>query len=312
MFTSTETAHSDNARGEGATPDHQKISFTAKLVALGRSFTTLPFAKDVSELVGALALSEELARDSGFTLSDLMAPSVEARYQSLVHAIKRSGVRQVLEFASGVSLRGLAMTLDDPGLIYVETDLPDLTSEKQRIMETILTRHQLPEPDNYHVFVTNILSWDEVERALAPFAPDEPIAVVHEGLYMYLNRAEKELGLQHIKRVLARFGGVWITPDFTPMADMARVFHGTSTDFAPMMAAIEARTGRNFAAHSFVSEAEAREFCRAQGFEVEERPQLDGSYELSSLTPAQRDDGTLGHLQAGLKIWEMRLKATPR
>jgi O-methyltransferase involved in polyketide biosynthesis len=292
-------------------PDHQKISFTAKLVALGRSATTLPFARDISALVGAAELSDELATGSGFKMPAAMAPSVEARYQSLVSAIKRSGVRQVLEFASGVSLRGLAMTLAHPDLTYVETDLPDLTVEKQRLMGTILRERHLVEPPNHHVYAANILAWDEIEAALAPCRPGEPIAVVHEGLYMYLSHAEKAQALQHIKRILARFGGLWITPDFTPMAAMMRSFNGAAADFAPMMAAIEERTGRSFDDYSFASEDEARAFCQAQGFDVVERPQLDGSYELSSLTPRQREDGTLEQLKTGLKIWEMRLRAAP-
>jgi O-methyltransferase involved in polyketide biosynthesis len=288
-------------------PDHQKISFTAKLVALGRSATTIPFARDVSVLVGAPALAEDLARSAGTApmMPPLMVPFIEARYMSLVSAIKRSGVRQVVEFASGVSLRGLAMTLEDPELTYVETDLGELTDEKRRIMAEILARRQLVAPRKHHVATANILVWDEIEAALAPLDPAEPVAVVHEGLFMYLSQAEKETAARHIGRILDRFGGVWITPDFGSMADQRWTVEGGEEHYDKVLAVVEARTGRSFMAHSFASEQAACAFCERFGFSVEERPQLDGSYELSSL-PEGLSAEAMGRIRQGLKLWEMR------
>ena len=288
-------------------PDHQRISFTAKLVALGRSASAIPFARDVSELVGAPQLGEELAQAAGAATatSPIMAPMVEARYQSLVSAIRRSGVTQVLEFASGVSLRGLAMTLANPNLTYIETDLSDLTAEKRRVTEQVLSRHQLTAPRGYHVAVANILDWDEVAAALVHLTPSEPVAIVHEGLMMYLSHAEKAIATGHIARILDRFGGVWFTPDFTPVASMRWFDQDADPAFARSLQVIEERTGRSFATHSFASEDEALSFCKTWGFHAQVQPQLDGSFELTTMPPADAA-ALLPKLSEHLKLWEMR------
>lgn len=289
------------------TPDHQNISFTAKLVALGRSTTAIPFAQDISELIGAPAIGRELTPDDGdmeTQMAEIMAPFVEARYLSLVSAIKRSGVKQVIEFASGVSLRGLAMTLENPELIYIETDLPNLTQEKQQIMSTILARRQLTEPRHHHVAVANILKWNEIEPVLKLLVPGEPVAVVHEGLLMYLSLAEKNIAAQHIARILDQFGGVWLTPDLSPISNLNELFDTQDTAFTKFTSVIEERTGRSFADYSFNSNQEIEDFCKARGFSVEERSQLDGSYQLSSV-PADSSSHILSKIQQ-LTLFEMR------
>lgn len=76
------------------------------------------------------------------------------------------------------------MTLDQPDLTYIETDLPDLTQEKRRIMETIISRHTLTEPSNHHVSAANILAWNEIEATLLPLKDGKPVAIIHEGLFI--------------------------------------------------------------------------------------------------------------------------------
>lgn len=287
--------------------DHQKISFTAKLVALGRSFTDIPFAKDVSELVGAPSEGDALDHASAGqgAIPKLMIPILEARYLSLESAIKRSGVSQVLEFASGVSLRGLAMTLADPRLTYVETDLPDLTAEKQLIIATILKRRGLARPPRHHVAVANILDRSDIDAVLSSLAAGAPVAVVHEGLFMYLNHEEKTIAARHIARILDTFGGVWITPDLTPISRLDVFFEHEKENVQRTMEAIESRTGCSFAAYSFDSDEAARTFCEGLGFSVEEHPMLDGSYTLTSV-PAHQLRAFGERAQHALKVWEMR------
>jgi O-methyltransferase involved in polyketide biosynthesis len=287
--------------------DHDKISFTAKLVALGRAKTNIPFADEVSAGIGAPAIDDELARESGApSIARTMAPYVEARYWSLVTAIGHAGVHQVLEFASGVSLRGLAMTLERPDMTYVETDLPGLTAEKRHLVASILERRAVRAPSRHHIAAANILRWEDIQSAIAPFDRHAPLAVVHEGLFMYLSPAEKDIAATHIHSLLERFGGVWITPDFSPIASFASLAHDEQGELERSMAAIEARTGRPFAERSFATDAEARAFCVRHGFVVEERTQIDGSFALTSLAD---DDGEarLAAMRDHLKLWQMRL-----
>ena len=96
-------------------------------------------------------------------------------------------------------------------------------------------------------------------------------------------------------------------PDFTPMSQMSWMHGEDEAALSRLMKVIEERTGRSFAGHSFASEEEAKAFCEDLGFVVSERPQLDGSYELTSLELAHRQGGTVARLVQELKLWEMRL-----
>ena len=111
--------------------DFSSISPTAKLVAYFREFTDIPCAKDVARLIDAKTVTETLCPDSGMLddLKKFVTPAIEARYKSMISAIKRTGIQQVLELASGLSFRGILMTTD-PDILYTETDLPLLTREK--------------------------------------------------------------------------------------------------------------------------------------------------------------------------------------
>ncbi len=298
-------AHPPGVVPVGRAPDHSKISFTAKLVALGRAQTDLPFAKEISELVGAPALAADLSRAARQEFPPQLVAFTEARYKSIESALKASGIRQVLEFASGISFRGLAMTLADPSLVYIETDLPDLNTEKARIKQTLLAKHKLSAPATHHVLTANILNWSEIERAMEPLLAGQPVAVVHEGLFMYLTAEEKEIATSHIRRVLERFGGVWMTPDFTSLAAMHWMRSSTLDQFSELVKVIEARTQRRFEEHTFANEAEVRALCDRFGFKLSESSQIDGSYTLSSLGAGGEQE--LQALKEHLLLWQMRL-----
>lgn len=91
-------------------PEHGKISFTSKLVAYYRMFSDIPFAKDVAEYIGAEQAHDSLFKHQEQERGELMeyAPILEARYKSIVNLISELGIRQVLELASGFSLRVFA------------------------------------------------------------------------------------------------------------------------------------------------------------------------------------------------------------
>jgi O-methyltransferase involved in polyketide biosynthesis len=122
------------------------------------------------------------------------APLAEARYKSVVSAIKREGITQVLELASGLSLRGLAMT-EDPEYTYVETDLPGITEEKQQILSIIKSNQALRERQNLFFHAVNILEFPQISSAIRHFEPSRPVAVIHEGLFQYLSMSGSVLYL---------------------------------------------------------------------------------------------------------------------
>lgn len=291
-------------------PEHSAISFTAKLVALARTDSDIPFARDVAQFIHAADVLPELAAvhaHDGSQFATWMAPMIEARYKSIAQALRRSGIDQVIEFASGISLRGLALTLERPNLTYIETDLPELTEEKENILDSLVISTGLTCPPGHRIMSANILHWHEIEQVLTHLDPTKPVAIVHEGLFMYLTMDEKEKAAHHIHKILRQFGGFWLTPDLTTMNEKSWRRHD-KRDFARLIHAIEQRTGRSFAALSFATDEDVASFLDQMGLTYEVHPQVDGTYELSSLPETKASNADWEQMIPTLKLWEMRLK----
>ncbi|MGH9552608.1 MAG: class I SAM-dependent methyltransferase, partial [Terriglobales bacterium] len=206
------------------TVDYSKISITAKLVAYFRQFSDIPFAQDVASYVKAEdALSEiasKLSIDAALqpqiaNESKIYAPLLEARYKSIVQVILRTGLKQVLELASGFSLRGLAMT-QNPEVFYVESDLSGINDEKNKLIASLRKTHELSDFGNHHIVTANALDRSELESATISLKRDQPLVIVNEGLIPYLSAEERTVLAGNVRYLLSQFaGGAWITPDFT-------------------------------------------------------------------------------------------------
>src|SRR6188508_3778540 len=101
--------------------DASLISVTAKLAAYYRQFSDIPFATEVAKRIGADDAFEQILREHGLDRDKLTfyAPMFEARYKSISQLIRKSGCSQILELASGYSLRGLDLT-QSSAVRYVE------------------------------------------------------------------------------------------------------------------------------------------------------------------------------------------------
>jgi O-methyltransferase involved in polyketide biosynthesis len=193
--------------------EHSKISFTAKLVAYFRQFSDIPFAKEVAQYIGADQTFESLFPEHGVRRDELMeyAPILEARYKSIVSLISQSGIRQVIELASGFSLRGLAMTRD-PSITYIDTDLESLDTEKERLISELRLQYSIENLGNYHIATANALDLAELKAAIRPFRRDQPIVIVNEGLIIYFSPTERVTLAKNILRSAAE---IWRCMDYT-------------------------------------------------------------------------------------------------
>ncbi len=294
--------------GELATlPAHSKISFTAKLVAFCRAASDIPYAAEVAKLIDAEPVYSSMVGMAALKPEALnwFDALLEARYKSLTAAVLRSGVTQVLEFASGVALRGLVMSRN-PSLTYVETDLPEITEEKTVLSDEIRAIYGIPHPANLHYRSCNILSWDEIETALSHFDPSKPVAIIHEGLLPYLMPAEKEVVASHVARILREFGGVWISPDFVTMDEAVGAFWRDSS-IAGMTESITRKTGRSFEVGCFKTQKDIDQLLDRHGLEGVTVSQIDGSFELSCLKQKPLSEVQLSELTKRLTLMEVRL-----
>jgi hypothetical protein len=76
---------------------------------------------------------------------------------------------------------------------------------------------------------------------------------------------------------------------------------------------IEERTGRPFAPFSFESDEAIAAFCKRHHFDVVIRPQIDGSFELSSVKgqPETGEGVVDGKASQLLRLWELHRRAEP-
>ena len=288
------------------TSTHDKISPTAKLVAYWRQFTDIPYSKDIASLFKTEAVMADMFKDQAHLLipgeREYFVPYVEVRYKSIQNVILKKGLKQVLEFASGVSLRGLAMT-QDPSLTYIETDLPGITEEKSQLVATIMRNHGITSRNNLFFCSVNILNYAEIEPVLAKLDPKKPLAIVNEGLFHYLSMEEKEIAAQNIYKILSQFGGSWITPDFDTRSEM-KAYHDPEKKYEHFMDVITQATGRDLLNYSFDAEADIYAFFSKIGFKVEIQSQMDPDVILSSTKDKLLSAEDLAKLNS-LRLWVM-------
>jgi O-methyltransferase involved in polyketide biosynthesis len=310
MTQNPKTGNDQLTHGIQFDPHHSKISPTAKLVAFFRTFSDIPYANEIAKIIGAKELTENIIPDTK-TLSEILpfaAPAIEARYKGMLTAIKSTGIKQILELASGLSFRGAIMTID-PSIIYIETDLQDLTEEKKKIITKIPQLKEASKRNNYQQEVVNALTMTDIQHATRHFDPSQPIAIVHEGLYMYLSRQEKQQLAENIQQILHNFGGVWITPDFMLESETARLFEDprAAEIMTNMINNITSLTARDLSQDQFRDNADLSRFLESTGFKATRRPQIDGSFTLSSLNQLTMSENIFITLQQALGIWIIEL-----
>ena len=155
---------------------YEKISSTAKLVAHIRSFTDIPFTKEIAAASGAEKDFQTLTGKSAEFMTQ-SAFNLEARYKTTDQIIARYHITQVLEIAAGLSPRGLAMT-DDPNVVYVATDLPEILEQEKAIAESILAKSNIHRSNLYYR-IANALDRESLLQAAIPFRSDKPLSLIH-------------------------------------------------------------------------------------------------------------------------------------
>lgn len=252
---------------------YEKISPTAWLVARQRSFTDIPYAQEFLRELEKI-MKETHSADEREKLDKLIdpqfSPVIEARYKLANRLLRKSGVRQVLELASGFSPRGLDLT-KDPSMEYVEVDLPGVMKEKHIIIDALMVDSDIQPHANLHLEEGDAFSSDDLMRASAIFKK-ENVAVINEGFLTYYDLEKKARAAKNIRELLGYFGGIWITPDLSLFPAGARAINAPLKDL----------TGIDKLKVGFESEDAAREFFESQGFDVESHPFSEVSDELAS------------------------------
>ncbi|MGN6262943.1 MAG: class I SAM-dependent methyltransferase [Ralstonia sp.] len=285
--------------------DSSLISVTAKVSAYYRQFSDIQFAQEASELIGARAAFEKILSEHALKSENLTfyAPMFEARYKSITELIRKFDSSQVIELASGYSLRGLDLTRGGD-IRYVETDLPGVIHTKLGLLEEIRRHHAIPPNAQHVVTAANALVFEEVQASAASLDPAQRLTVLCEGLIMYLSKAQTEVLARNIRRLLGGFAsGCWITPDFTFRSEAANL----SPDRVRLREAITGVTQTQLDASAFDDEQDLIAFLGRLGLRVQVFSQVDETPSFSSLKALGLPPTVIERLRGVLRVWVMTI-----
>jgi O-methyltransferase involved in polyketide biosynthesis len=257
---------------------YEKISPTAKFVAYLRTFTDIPFAKEIAEESGAERTYQQLAGESKESLIRFSA-YWEARYKATDRIITQRGITQILEVAAGLSPRGLAMT-ENPDVVYVVTDLPEILDQEKAIAQAILARLNSHRP-NLHFKTANALDREGLLRVSTIFGSDRAVAIITEGLLPYLNHEEKTVLARNIHELLSRYRGIWITSDVYTKQHLEAT-RRLDEKQRERHNRIASSTGSDLESNLFADENDLRSYFDKAGFRIEEYQYSNMIQDLSS------------------------------
>ena len=201
-----------------ANPDHDAISYTALKVLQQRARNcTIPMCREMAEAAGISWKSgwvrERLrALIGGKVRSGLY---LQLRHDAISRALDDYPGCAILELAAGFGTRGV---VEHPHRqAYIETELHDLLARKKEVVRRLGHGRIAP---NHHFLPLNVTSAGDMQRAgdfIAGLGLTKPVAVIHEGLLMYLSAQEQEQVRDGIRGLMQSHkpGVVWLTPDFS-------------------------------------------------------------------------------------------------
>lgn len=196
---------------ESIIPRFDSISPSAKSLLLTKALTIIPFANEAAGLI----LGDEKIKNSREKLSSigflLRLIHFETRYLSIDKALTEIGIKNILEFSSGFSFRGLHLS-KNPSIFYIDTDLPQLIENKKIIVQELTKRFCNYPTDNLLMQSLNVLDEDAFTEVINRF-PIDPVVIVNEGLLIYLDEEQKRKLCATIHNLLSDRGGYWITAD---------------------------------------------------------------------------------------------------
>lgn len=257
------------------------ISPSARTLLLMKGYTQLPFASQVA----ALAMRPQVFVPD-FQKKDFMfwarVLHFEARYKSINSLLEDSAVKNILELSSGFSFRGLDMIINKD-VHYLDTDLPAIIEEKKALLSE-LRPNLSGQKGKLELLPLNALDRSAFTNITGHFESG-PIAIINEGLLVYLDEEEKRKLCRIIHSILKERGGYWITTDIYLKPPATGPAFKMADDLQPLL------DRHNVNDNMFDSLESAEAFFESEGFMVDKEavtdyPQLDSyNYLIGSASP---------------------------
>ncbi|MFW9873941.1 MAG: hypothetical protein ACFFG0_12615 [Candidatus Thorarchaeota archaeon] len=252
------------------------ISPSAKSLLLTKALTNIPFARDAAGLIwGVKAIEDTMKKLSsiGFLMRLI---HFEKRYSSIDKALIEIGINNILELSSGFSFRGLSMC-KDPSVQYIDTDLPEIIESKKQIVREFTKKLCNYPADNLFLHALNVLDKNAFTETINHF-PKGPLAIVNEGLLMYLNEEQKQKVCTIIYDLLRKRGGYWITADIYIKKETQKIIANGFYDEKGKRFLTEHQVEEN----KFENFEAAKAFFKEFGFDIYKKIEIP-SKQLSSI-----------------------------
>lgn len=238
--------------------DFESIIPTALHTAYPLIFTDIPYSQEIFDKLSENGFADNLKNDK-------LAFELEARHKLIDKFVKESGVKQILEIASGFTASGLNICKSDSNVKYIEFDLPKVIQKKKQILADIT---QIP--NNMFFVEGNALRFKDLEKAVKIFDLTKPVAIINQGLLRYLNFEEKQQVTENIYKIISKNNGVWITCDFTPakfiQSQDKNLSEKSTNDYNSNLSKI---TDRNNTSWRFKDKSDVEEFLAKNNLKIE-------------------------------------------
>lgn len=234
-----------------------------------RGYTSIPFAKQAAELI---SYPDSFVPD--YTNTDPLfwarVLHFETRYLGINQLLSDIDIRNYLEISSGFSFRCIEK-VKEKGNFYIDTDLPELIAKKKEMLKILTDEEYLT---NLKLLPLNALDENQFQQTVNILPPGK-VALINEGLLVYLSTSEKEKLCKNIRAILKERGGFWITSDIYIRTTIPT--NGPTQDKELK----EFSEKHNIEKNKFTSFDEAEAFFRDNGFIIDKEESIDIS-KLSS------------------------------
>ena len=229
-----------------------------------KAHTQIPFARETASYLSDSL--QEIAKHNGeidkATFFKLLV-HFENRYRTVDHVLSNLNVNNILEISSGYSFRGLNLCYQR-AVHFIDTDLPEVISTKRKITETLISDQSEQLKGTLNLHPLNALDKTGFENLVDDF-PEGPVAIINEGLLVYLNPEEKKELASIIFNILEKRGGYWITGDiYTKKVK-------ENEALIPNENARRFREAHKIDENKFEDFERAEQFFRESGFEIIQR-----------------------------------------
>lgn len=112
---------------------------------------------------------------------------------------------QIIDLACGYSLRGFTLCLKDSNLVYVDSDLPAVISQKKAILDKMCCNENIIFPKNYVLISADVLRENLFQKFDGYLGSEKKTLITAEGLTSYFSLDEFSIFVRNMSSLLENF-----------------------------------------------------------------------------------------------------------